>query len=50
MNLRDGIKHSCDVYFFEVSRRTGIDRIAAMAKRFGLGSALGIDIPGERPG
>jgi penicillin-binding protein 2 len=50
MNLRDGIKHSCDVYFFEVSRRTGIDRIAAMANRFGLGSALGIDIPGERPG
>jgi len=50
MNLRDGIKHSCDVYFFEVSRRTGIDRIAAMAKRFGMGSALGIDIPGERPG
>ncbi len=31
MNLRDGIKHSCDVYFFEVARRTGIDRIAAMA-------------------
>jgi penicillin-binding protein 2 len=50
MNLHDGIKHSCDVYFFEMAKRLGIDRIAAMAKRFGLGSALGIDIPGERAG
>lgn len=50
MNMRDGIKHSCDVFFFETARRTGIDRIAAMAKRFGLGATLGIDIPGERAG
>lgn len=50
MVLRDAIKHSCDVFFFDTARRTGIDRIAAMAKRFGLGSALGIDIPGERSG
>ncbi|HLJ64589.1 MAG TPA: penicillin-binding protein 2 [Stellaceae bacterium] len=50
MNLRDGIKNSCDVYFFEVARRVGIDKIAAMAKRFGMGEALGIDIPGERAG
>ncbi len=50
MDLHNGIKHSCDVYFFEVARRVGIDRIAAMAKRFGLGDVLGIDIPGEKPG
>jgi penicillin-binding protein 2 len=50
MNMREGIKHSCDVYFFELARRLGIDRIAAMAKRFGMGDVLGIDIPGERPG
>jgi penicillin-binding protein 2 len=50
MDLHDGIKHSCDVYFFELSRRAGIDHIADMAKRFGLGSAVGIDIPGEAPG
>jgi penicillin-binding protein 2 len=47
MNLRDGIKHSCDVYFFETARRTGIDPIAAMATKFGLGAPLGIDLPGE---
>ena len=50
MDLHNGIKHSCDVYFFEVARRLGIDRIAAMAQRFGLGALLGIDIPGEKPG
>lgn len=50
MDMVNGIKQSCDVYFYEIARRTGIDRIAAMAHRFGLGEALGIDLPGERGG
>ncbi|MDB5405491.1 MAG: peptidoglycan glycosyltransferase [Rhodospirillales bacterium] len=50
MNLRNAIKNSCDVFFYETARRLGIDRIAAMAKRFGLGSKLDFDLPGERPG
>src|SRR5712691_9671962 len=50
LHLRDAIKKSCDVFFYETSRRTGIDRIAAMAHRFGFGAALGLDIPGERGG
>jgi penicillin-binding protein 2 len=50
LNLRDAIKNSCDVYFYETARRAGIDRIAAMARRFGFGRALGLDIPGERSG
>ena len=49
-DLGKGIVQSCDVYFYEVSRRVGIDRIAAMAKRFGLGESLDLDIPGSRPG
>jgi penicillin-binding protein 2 len=48
--LHEAIKQSCDVYFYDVAQRTGVDRIAAMAKRFGLGEKLGIDLPGERPG
>ncbi len=48
--LRDAIKHSCDVFFFETAHRLGIDKIAAMANRFGLGAPLGIDIPGEKAG
>ena len=50
LHLRDAIKESCDVFFYETARRTGIDRIAAMAHRFGFGAPLGLDIPGERGG
>jgi penicillin-binding protein 2 len=50
MDLRSGLKNSCDVYFYEVARRTGIDRIAAMAHRFGLAVPLDIELPGTRQG
>ncbi|WP_142847272.1 penicillin-binding protein 2 [Telmatospirillum sp. J64-1] len=50
MNMKDALKHSCDVWFYEVGRRLGPDRIAEMAKRFGLGEHTGIDLPTERPG
>jgi penicillin-binding protein 2 len=50
LRLHDAIKHSCDVFFYETARRTGIDHIAAMAHRFGFGDPLGLDIPGERAG
>ena len=48
--LDRGISESCDVYFYEVSRRVGIDNIARMAGKFGLGTELGMDTPGERSG
>ncbi len=50
LDLRGGLKNSCDVYFYEVARRTGIDRIAAMANRMGLGVELDLDLPGQRTG
>lgn len=50
LDLRNGIAQSCDVYFYEVARRTGVDAITAMAKRLGLGQRLGIDLPNEKPG
>ncbi|HWB51383.1 MAG TPA: penicillin-binding protein 2 [Stellaceae bacterium] len=50
LRLHDAIKKSCDVFFYETARRAGIDRIAAMARRFGFGEALGLDISGERAG
>lgn len=50
MSMVDALKHSCDVYFYDVSRRAGIDRISDMATRFGLGQTVGLDLPGERPG
>ncbi|MDB5399665.1 MAG: Cell elongation specific D,D-transpeptidase [Rhodopila sp.] len=50
LDLRGGLKNSCDVFFYEVARRTGIDHIAAMANRLGLGVELELDLPGQRPG
>jgi penicillin-binding protein 2 len=50
LDLRGGLKNSCDVYFYQVARLTGIDNIAAMAKRFGLGVPLDIELPGARAG
>ncbi len=50
LDLRGALKNSCDVYFYEVARRTGIDRIAAMGHRLGLGVDPTIDLPGARAG
>jgi penicillin-binding protein 2 len=50
VDLVDAIRESCDIYFYELALRVGIDKIGAMARRLGLGSTLGIDIPGERGG
>jgi len=49
-DLISGLKNSCDVYFYEVARRVGFEKIAEMARRFGLGSQTGIDLPSERSG
>lgn len=50
VDLVGGLRHSCDVFFYDLARRIGIDRIAEMAKRFGLGLPLGLDLPFERVG
>lgn len=50
LDLRGAITQSCDVYFYEVAKRLGIDRISAMAQRLGLGQVLGLDLPGEQSG
>lgn len=46
----EAISQSCDVFFYDIARRVGIDAIAAMGQRFGLGQRLQIGLPGERPG
>ncbi|MEP0210148.1 MAG: penicillin-binding protein 2 [Paracoccaceae bacterium] len=37
MDLENSLKQSCDVYFYDLALKVGIDNITAMAKRFGLG-------------
>jgi len=50
VDLKRGIAVSCDVFFYEVARRLGIDRMHEAATQLGLGKRTGIEIPGERPG
>ena len=38
MNLHESLKQSCDCYYYEICQRVGIDKIAEMARRFGLGT------------
>ena len=50
VDLHHAITHSCDVYFYRLGHRMGIETIAASAKQFGLGARTGIDLPAERTG
>ena len=44
MKLRNAIKQSCDIYFYEMARLLGVDRLSTIAKRYGLGSHVLGDI------
>jgi penicillin-binding protein 2 len=50
MNLRDSIAQSCDVYFYELANRLGIDALAESLDAFGIGSLTGVDLPSEKRG
>ncbi len=50
VNLLQAIQHSCNVYFWKVAERIGIDRIAEVALDFGLGAPTGIGLNGDVPG
>lgn len=50
INLTGALRESCDVYFYQVAREVGVDRIAAMARRFGLDAPTGIELTGEQGG
>ena len=50
MSLRSAIKQSCDVYFYEVARRLGVDRLSVTAKDFGLGKKVLNSFYEERAG
>ena len=40
MNLRNAMKQSCDIYFYEVARKLGVDKLSETAKKFGLGKEV----------
>jgi penicillin-binding protein 2 len=50
LDLEGALQQSCDIFFYDIAKRVGVDRISAMARKFGLGGKLGIELPGEKPG
>ena len=50
VNLHKALTQSCDVYFYKMGHRLGIDAIATYASLFGLGKKTGIDLPSEQRG
>jgi penicillin-binding protein 2 len=50
LSLHNGIVHSCDVYFYNVGIKTGVDNIAQYAEALGIGHKSGVDLPQEKDG
>ena len=50
MNITTAIKESCDVFFYEISKKLGINKIAEVAKEFGLGQEFDISMPNQKKG
>jgi len=50
INMRTAIKKSCDVYFYEIARRLGVDRLSKTAKKFGLGQKVLTHFAEEKSG
>lgn len=50
VNLEESLKHSCDIYFYHLGQKLGIQRLARYSRLFGLGRITGIDLAGEKPG
>lgn len=50
VDLLEAVAQSCDVYFYDLAFRLGIDRIHKELEPFGFGRRTGIDLPGELPG
>ena len=50
VDLAQALIHSCDVYFYQLGLKLGIDRIAEVARAFGLGARTGIGLAGEKSG
>lgn len=50
VNMKDALKHSCDVYFYEIAKTLDIDLLADVSRKFGLGQTYELGIPGQQRG
>jgi penicillin-binding protein 2 len=49
VSMREAMAFSCDVYFYNVGLKLGVDKIVEWSNKLGLGVKTGIDLPGENP-
>lgn len=49
-NLKKALRESCDVWFYEVSLKLGVERMSAMARKLGLGRTYNLPLDSEKPG
>jgi len=50
VDLKEAIKESCDIFFYNVGMRLGIDRLSYYGGHVGIGHKTGIDLPSEESG
>ena len=50
LNVVEALQHSCDIFFYETAQKLGIEKIADMTRRFGLGSKINIGLENEKAG
>ncbi len=50
LDMHKAVVHSCNVYFYHLGKKVGIEALAECASRLGLSSKSGLALPGERPG
>jgi penicillin-binding protein 2 len=50
LNVIQGLAHSSDTFFYQLSQKVGLDRLTYWAQQYGFGSPTGIDLPGEASG
>lgn len=50
VDFEQSISRSCDIFYYDLALKTGIDAISKMARRFGFGIETGIEVPGEKSG
>lgn len=50
ISFKRAVAESCDVYFYQVGQKLGVDRLARYARMFGLGEKTGVEIEHEKPG
>ena len=50
MTLKEAIQHSCNVYFYQLGQKLGLQHIAEFSRKLGLGVSIGLNLVGEMTG